>query len=318
MPMRRWEDHHDDRRRPAPHPAGGRRPDRQVRRHPAPPDQGRPAARRPPGPDRPDLHLVRPRDRAAGRRAAHRRAAGRRRVRGGARPPPRRGGARGRPRRAGHPARREGDAAPGEPAAARPAPARPETRQHHRRELRQGRGRLMGRPRKGVVPLPDGRCTAGLPIAVGSKKTRQFTDADEAAVRRWYADGERALAAGWLLPDPAGYRPGRPAPELAALAIDERTPTSWWAGPTAAHGHRIDKVAAAFVEQYYDRQRSGQPERRHAVVATIANDLLPFFAESSREAGAVGSTGRVRPPSAALLLVQPERQPRLVARPIWG
>lgn len=137
----------------------------------------------------------------------------------------------------------------------------------------------MGRPRKGVVSLPDGRWTAGLPIAVGSKKTRQFTDADETAVRRWYADAERALAAGRPLPDPAGYRPGRPAPTLAALALGERTPASWWAGPTAAHGHLIDKVAAAFVEHHYDRQRSGQPERRRAVVATIANDLLPFFAQ---------------------------------------
>jgi hypothetical protein len=37
-------------------------------------------------------------------------------------------------------------------------------------------------------------------------------------------------------------------------------------------------VSEAFVVHRYDRQRSGQPERRGAVVATIANDLLPFFA----------------------------------------
>jgi hypothetical protein len=34
----------------------------------------------------------------------------------------------------------------------------------------------MGRPRKGVVQRPDGQWTVSLPIAVGSKQTRQFTD----------------------------------------------------------------------------------------------------------------------------------------------
>ena len=137
----------------------------------------------------------------------------------------------------------------------------------------------MGRPRKGVQ-FTDGRYTASLPVAVGGKGTRQFTDPDETAVRRWYADGERALAAGHPLPDPVGYRTGRPTPALAALALGERTPASWWAGPTAAYGHRIDSVSEAFVVHRYDRQRSGQPERRGAVVATITNDLLPFFARN--------------------------------------
>jgi hypothetical protein len=145
--------------------------------------------------------------------------------------------------------------------------------------LGRGQGRLMGRPRKGVQ-FQDGRFNASLPVAVGSKKTRQFTDADERAVRRWYADGERALATGHPLPDPAAYRTGRSTPDLAALAPGERTPASWWAGPTAAYGHRIDRVSEAFVVHRYDRQRSGRPERRGAEVATIANDLLPFFAQN--------------------------------------
>jgi hypothetical protein len=136
----------------------------------------------------------------------------------------------------------------------------------------------MGRPRKGVVQRPDGQWTVSLPIAVGSKQTRQFTDPDETAVRRWYADGERALAGGHPLPDPAAYRTGRPAPALTALAFGDRTPARWWAGPTAAYGHRFDKVAEAFLVHHYNRQRSGQPERRAAVVAVIDNDLKPFLA----------------------------------------
>lgn len=51
----------------------------------------------------------------------------------------------------------------------------------------------MGRPRKGVVQRPDGHWTVSLPITVGSKQTRQFTDPDETAVRRWCTDGERRL-----------------------------------------------------------------------------------------------------------------------------
>ena len=136
----------------------------------------------------------------------------------------------------------------------------------------------MGRPRKGVVRRPDDQWTVSLPLAVGSKKTRQFTDPDETAVRRWYADGERALAAGHPLPDPAANRTNRPAPALTALALGDRTPAHWWAGPTAAFGHRFDKVADAFLVHHYDRQRSGQPERRAAVVAVIDNDLKPFLA----------------------------------------
>ena len=99
----------------------------------------------------------------------------------------------------------------------------------------------MGRPRKGVVQRPDGQWTVSLPIAVGSKQTRQFTDPDETAVRRWYADGERALAAGQPLPDPDSYRTNRPAPALPALALGDRTPAHWWAGPTAAFGHRAPR-----------------------------------------------------------------------------
>jgi integrase len=136
----------------------------------------------------------------------------------------------------------------------------------------------MGRPRKGVVQRPDGHWTVSLPIAVSSKQTRQFTDPDETAVRRWFADGERALAAGNSLPDPDSYRTNRPAPALTALALGDRTPAHWWAGPTAAFGHRFDKVAEAFLVHHYDRQRSGQPERRGAVVAVIDNDLKPFLA----------------------------------------
>jgi hypothetical protein len=119
----------------------------------------------------------------------------------------------------------------------------------------------MGRPRKGVVQRPDGQWTVSLPIAVGSRKTRQFTDPDETAVRRWYADGERALAAGQPLADPASYRTNRSAPALTALALGDRTPAHWWAGPTAAFGHRFDKVAEAFLVHHYDRQRSGRPIR---------------------------------------------------------
>ena len=137
----------------------------------------------------------------------------------------------------------------------------------------------MGRPRKGVVQRPDSHWTVGLPIAVGSKQTRQFTDPDETAVRRWFADGERALAAGHPLPDTESYRTNRPSPALTALALGDRTPAHWWSGPTAAFGHRFDKVADAFLVHHYDRQRSGQPERRGAVVAVIDNDLKPFFAQ---------------------------------------
>jgi hypothetical protein len=82
----------------------------------------------------------------------------------------------------------------------------------------------MGRPRKGVVQRPDARWTVSLPLGAGSKQTRQFTDPDETAVRRWYADGERALAAGQPLPDPDSYRTNRPAPALTALALGDRTP----------------------------------------------------------------------------------------------
>ena len=57
----------------------------------------------------------------------------------------------------------------------------------------------MGRPRKGVVQRPDGQWTVSLPLAVGSKQTRQFTDPDS-------------------------YRTNRPAPALTALALGDRTP----------------------------------------------------------------------------------------------
>jgi hypothetical protein len=99
-------------------------------------------------------------------------------------------------------------------------------------------------------------------------------------VGRWYTDGERALDAGEPLPDPADYRTvGRsPSAQTVALALTDLTAMEWWAGPTPAHGHRIDEVAAAFMRHRYATLRRGQVGRHGTVQADIDNDLLPFFA----------------------------------------
>lgn len=136
----------------------------------------------------------------------------------------------------------------------------------------------MGRPRKG--PFFDGqRWRASLPVAVGTKQQLTFADPDEAAVRRWYRDGENALSQRRPLPERAAYRStAQPASELPVAALAGRTPASWWAGPSQAHGHRLDQVAEAFLRHRYGRLRKGQLGRQDAVDDDLHKDLLPFFA----------------------------------------
>jgi len=134
----------------------------------------------------------------------------------------------------------------------------------------------MGRRRKGVVPTDDGRWTAALPVAVGATRRVQLTDVSEAAVRRWYADGEAALGAGEPLPDPDAYRTRNANAEPQPVGPRLRS-SAWWAGATAADGHLFVEVAHAWVEQRYRKLRHAQPERRQAVLAIIDNNLSPWL-----------------------------------------
>jgi hypothetical protein len=132
----------------------------------------------------------------------------------------------------------------------------------------------MPRSRAGVQ-YRDGRFVATLPVAVGDTRRRQFSWPDEEPVRRWYVDGEQALAEGRPVPDPEQYKPRG----LAPLVADQALPVSaaWWVGDTAGAGHDLLAVGLAYIEQRYVVLKGAQAERRLEVTKQLRETIYPFF-----------------------------------------
>lgn len=132
----------------------------------------------------------------------------------------------------------------------------------------------MPRARAGVQ-YRNGRFVATLPVAVGDTRRRQFSWPDEEPVRRWYADGERALADGKPVPDPEQYKPQPVPPQLPDRALP--VSAAWWVGDTAEAGHDLLAVGLAYIEQRYVVLKGAQAERRLEVTKQLRETIYPFF-----------------------------------------
>jgi integrase len=122
----------------------------------------------------------------------------------------------------------------------------------------------------------DGRYTAVLPAAVGSRTRIQFSWPDPEPVHRWYADGEQALAEGRPVPDPEGYKPA--ARRVLVPGPAQPVSAAWRIGDTAGDGHDLLAVGLAYIEQRYVVLRGAQAERRREVTKQLRETIYPFFA----------------------------------------
>ena len=121
----------------------------------------------------------------------------------------------------------------------------------------------MARPLKGSkTPHADGRVTASLPATRGSRKRIGATFDSELQADRWLTAGIAALLADGHPPDPSTFKP------VAAASRARIVPEA----------HRTVQVAARlWAEEYYEKQRHGQPSRKVEAKSYIRSHIEPFM-----------------------------------------